>query len=391
VVLLPLSNSPKAFAWGSRTLIAGLEGRGPSDSPEAEVWFGDHPGGPARIDDGSGETLDTWLAAGPEGAPSRLPYLLKLLAAASPLSIQVHPSKEQAVEGFASESGKPMDAPDRNYRDDNSKPELLVAVSDTFEALCGLRPLDATRRLAAALGDGVGAGALRARLDRPDDDADVLRDVIGWLLSGDADVEVASLIDGLGSAASSEFAAELAAARRIASVYPGDAGVVVALLMNHVVLHRGEAVFLPAGLLHAYLSGLGVEVMAASDNVLRGGLTPKHVDVDELLSVLDARPAVVPVVLPTSAEGASRGVEAFPTDAPDFELLRARIHPDDEATVRLRGAAIALVTAGKVTVTGGTGRRIARPGQAVFVTEDESPVRFSGEGEVFIAHPGAAA
>ena len=240
-----------------------------------------------------------------------------------------------------------MDAADRNYRDDNHKPELLVALSETFEALCGLRPLDATRRLAAALGDGVGPAALRARLDRTEDDADILREVIGWLLSGAADVEVASLIEAIGSAESIEFAAELSSARRIASVYPGDPGVIVALLMNHVVLHRGEGVFLRAGLLHAYLSGLGVEVMAASDNVLRGGLTPKHVDVDELLAVLDARPAVVPVVLPTSADGASRGVEAFATDAPDFELLRARVPSGAEATVALRGAAIALVTAGK--------------------------------------------
>jgi mannose-6-phosphate isomerase len=284
-----------------------------------------------------------------------------------------------------------MDASDRNYRDDNHKPELIVALSDTFEALCGLRPLDATRRLVAELGDGVGAAALRARLDRPDDEADILRDVIGWLLSGSADVEAASLMDAIGSAGSVDFAAELSAVRRIASVYPGDPGVIVALLMNHVVLHRGEAVFLRAGLLHAYLSGLGVEIMAASDNVLRGGLTPKRVDVDELLAVLDARPAVVPVVLPTSAEGASRGVEAFATDVEDFQLLRARIRADGRATVALRGAAIGLVTAGRITVTGTTGERTLRPGQAVFITRDESPVHFSGQGEIFVAQPGAAA
>ncbi|HWI30323.1 MAG TPA: mannose-6-phosphate isomerase, class I [Microbacterium sp.] len=398
-MMLPLTNPPKDYAWGSRTLIAALEGRPPSDAPEAEVWFGDHPGGPALVGDGSGRTLDTVLAAGVEGAPERLPYLLKLLAAASPLSIQVHPSKAQAIEGFARETGLPADAPNRNYRDDNHKPELIVALSDTFEALCGLRPLAATRRLVGALGQGLGPAALRARLERPSgdaaiggaegEDADILRDVIGWLLGGSADVEVASLIDAIGSAESVEFAAELATTRRIASVYPGDPGVVVALLMNHVVLRRGEAVFLRAGLLHAYISGLGVELMAASDNVLRGGLTPKHVDVAELLSVLDARPAVVPVVLPTSAEGASRGVEAFATDAPDFELLRARVNPDSPATVTLRGAAIALVTAGTITVVGGHGDRTLRPGQAVFVTRDESPVRLAGDGEVFIAQPGS--
>lgn len=388
-MLIRLSNTPKDYAWGSRSLIASLEGRETSQAPEAEVWFGAHPGGPAVVEDGSGRTLDAWLAEGHEGAPARLPYLLKLLAAASPLSIQVHPSKAQAEEGFAREADLAADAPERNYRDDNHKPELLVALSDSFEALCGLRPLAETRRLVSALGEGVGATALRARLEQDGDEADICRGIIEWLLSGSAELEVASLVDAAGSAASVEFSASLNAVRRIAAVYPGDAGAVVAMLMNYVVLGRGEAVYLRAGMLHAYLSGLGVEVMAASDNVLRGGLTGKHIDVGELLSVLDARPGVVPVLLPQSADDASRGVEAFAPGVEDFELLRARLDGDVVARVSLRGAAIVLVTVGEVLVHGEGGTETLRPGQALLATADEESLRLSGDGEAFLAQPGA--
>lgn len=390
-MLIRLSNTPKDYAWGSRSLIAALEGRGVSTTPEAEVWFGAHPGGPSVIEDGSGRALDAWLAEGHDGAPARLPYLLKLLAAASPLSIQVHPSKAQAEEGFAAESGLAADAPERNYRDDNHKPELLVALSDTFEALCGLRPLAETRRLVESLGDGVGAAALRARLEQDGDEEEVLRTVIAWLLSGSADLEVASLVDSAALATSTEFSSSLNAVRRIASVYPGDPGAVVAMLMNYVMLGRGEAVFLRAGMLHAYLSGLGVEVMAASDNVLRGGLTAKHIDVDELLRVLEARPGVVPVMLPQSTDDASRGVEAFAPGVEDFELLRARLAADAVAHVSLRGAAIVLVTGGRVEVHGehSSQSQSLTPGQALFATADESSLRLSGEGEAFIAQPGA--
>ena len=147
-------NTPRDYAWGSTTLIAELEGRTPTGAPEAEVWFGDHPGHPARVPDG--RTLGEWLASAdaPEGTPERLPYLLKILAAGSPLSIQAHPSKAQAEEGFAREeaAGTPRDAATRTYRDANHKPEIIVALSDRFLALAGLRELAATRRLLDAVG-----------------------------------------------------------------------------------------------------------------------------------------------------------------------------------------------------------------------------------------------
>jgi len=385
-VLTRISNTPRDYAWGSTTLIAGLEGRAPSGRPEAEVWFGDHPGSPSEVHDGTGRTLDDWLPAeaSADDVPAKLPYLLKLLAAGAPLSIQVHPSKAQAEAGFAREeaAGVPRDAGGRNYRDDNHKPEVIVALSDPFVALAGLRDLDGTRRLV----DGLGADAapLRARLDGTDAQ-EALRSTIGWLLGGDARTDVHRIIGAAASASSDEFADELALAARLAEAYPGDPGVVVALLMNLVSLRPGEAVFVPAGVLHAYVAGLGVELMAASDNVLRGGLTPKHIDVDELLSLVDAAPSPPPRLAPVELEP---GVELFDAGVPDFALLHVEVG-GASATVALRGTAIALATHGTVRVTGASGEGIElTPGQAVLATADEAPLVVSGSGELFVAMPG---
>ncbi|KTR93596.1 phosphoheptose isomerase [Microbacterium testaceum] len=383
-MLVALSNTPRDYAWGSPTLLAELEGRVPTGAPEAEVWFGDHPGSPARVLDGSQRTLDEWLPA-VDGAPERLPYLLKLLAAGSPLSIQVHPSKEQAVRGFADEeaAGVPRDAASRNYKDDNHKPEVIVALSETFTALAGLRDLDQTRRLVAGLGDAAGVTALRDRLAAAEPDA-ALRDAIGWALAEATAAEIEQIVEGAASASSPEFAAEAALVRHLREEYPGDAGIVVALLMNLVELRRGEAIFVPAGVLHAYVAGLGVEIMAASDNVLRGGLTPKHIDVPELLGLVDFHPAAAPRLAPR-ADG--DGVELFAPGIADFAL--AHVATSAEASrVELRGVSIAVGVAGEAAVTGasGTSLRLA-PGQAALATAEESPLVVSG-GEVFVAMPG---
>lgn len=372
-MLLSLSNAPRDYAWGSTTLLADLEGREPTGAPEAEVWFGDHPGDPAETSDGS--TLDAVTGG-------TLPYLLKLLAAASPLSIQVHPTIAQAQDGWGREQALAADDPARNYRDANHKPELIVALSERFEALGGLRPVADTLRLLDALDGSAGVRALRERLEGGRDE-DLLRDAVGWLLSGDAQREVDEIIAALSDAASDEFAAELAAVRAIAGRYPGDPGVVVALLMNYIVLRRGEAIFLRAGLLHAYVSGLGVEIMAASDNVLRGGLTPKHIDVPELLSVLDTTPESVPVLQPSPG-----AVTSYPIDVPDFALRRVVLTGAPEP-LDVAGPSMVLATGGDVAVTGADGVAVAVPvGSAVFATVDETSLTLSGTGEAFIAQPG---
>ncbi|MFB7250246.1 mannose-6-phosphate isomerase, class I [Microbacterium sp. NPDC056234] len=368
-MLLGLSNVPRDYAWGSTTLIADLEGRSPSGAPEAEVWFGDHPGDPADLADG--RTLDAVTGGS-------LPYLLKILAAADPLSIQVHPTIAQARDGWAREAGLAADDPTRNYRDDNHKPELIVALSERFEALGGLRPVADTLRLLDGLGDGAGVSALRAHLTGEDG----LKATIAWLLSGAADAEALEISAALATSSASEFGDTLRAIRAVAERNPGDPGVVVALLMNHIVLRRGEGIFLRAGLLHAYLSGLGVEIMAASDNVLRGGLTPKHIDVPELLSVLDATPGVVPVITPTAEP-----VTSYPVDVDDFALRRVTL-AGEPVRVEVTSPAMILVTSGSVTVSGSDAQRHSvEVGGALFAS-DESILTVTGTGEAFIAQPG---
>ena len=381
-MLIPLANDPRDYAWGSLSLLAELEGRQASGRPEAEVWFGDHPGDPAETRDG--RTLDRWIAdeGDASGIDQPLPYLLKLLAAASALSIQAHPSKAQAEAGFAREeaAGIPRDAAERTYRDANHKPELIVALSDEFRVLAGLRELDATRRLVAALGPR--AVPLAQRLEEQDAS---LSPVIGWLLSDGADV-ARDVIAAAVAAESDEFSAELELARTLDAAFPGDPGIVVALLMNLVTLRRGEGLFVPAGVLHAYLDGLGVELMAASDNVLRGGLTPKHVDAAELVSVLDPTPGVPPVI---HARSLGDGIRQYDVPVEDFALLA--VTPVREGVeVPLAGPAIAVATGGTPQVTGLASGDVAAltPGAAVLVTPDDGGVRVTGEGELFIALPG---
>ncbi len=374
-MLRSLMNVPRDYAWGSPSLLAELEGREPSGAPEAEVWFGDHPGDPADLDGGG--TLD-------EVTGGTLPYLLKLLAAARPLSIQVHPTKEQARAGWARESALPLDDPRRNYRDDNHKPELLVALSERFESLSGLRPVADTLRLLDALDDVPGVRSLRERLTGA---ADPLGDAIGWLLGGEAQTAVDEVIAAVRRAADGPAGQEhpsLRAVAAIAETSPGDPGVVVALLMNHLVLRRGEGVFLRAGLLHAYLSGLGVEIMAASDNVLRGGLTPKRIDVPELLAILDTTPGEVPVLRPEGDEA----VTTYSVPVPDFALRRVRLDGEPIA-VEVDGPTMVLATGGAVRVATESGADIAlRVGAVAFADAEERRLTLSGTGEAFVATPG---
>lgn len=383
-MLIPITNTPRDYSWGSPDLIATLEGRVPTGTPEAEVWYGAHPGCPSVVADGSGRTLDAALEQA--GEPP-LPFLMKLLAAASSLSIQAHPTKEQAEEGFAREEavGTPRDAGDRLYRDDNHKPEIIVAVSDEFRALVGVRPLDDTRRLIAALGDGPAATELAARLDGADADA-VVRATLQWALAEAGPELVTDLAAALAAADSDEFAAEIETLRAAAADFPGDPGLIVALLMNLVVLRRGDALFAPAGVLHAYQSGLGVELMAASDNVLRGGLTPKHVDVPELMRVVDVSAGPAPLVAPRII---GDGTREFAPEVSDFALTHAALSGGEPVRVPLRGAAIVLAVSGSVTATTSAGESVTLvPGGAAYVGADEHAIELSGAGEAFIAQPG---
>lgn len=372
-MFVAIANTARDYAWGSQTAIAELLGTTPSGGPEAELWLGAHDGSPSRIIEpstaGGATDLAQWIASDPGavlGERSRLPFLMKVLAAGSPLSLQAHPTAEQAREGFARENalGIPIDAPHRSYRDEYSKPEVIVAVSDTFEALCGFRP----KAEAAEALTSVGLGDLVSRLDD-------LPELFGWLIRGGAEVD--SLVSRISTQGEARWGSADTAAR-LAKAFPGDPGIVGALLLNRVTLRRGDALYLPAGNIHAYLEGVGVEVMTASDNVLRGGLTDKHVDVPELLRVLDFTTGPPPTL---NAERVSQGVELYRPPVDDFVL--ARITSD--ADIPLTGPAIALCVSGSFELSGALNSATVRRGESVFVSPDEQRVSLKGHGEIFLA------
>ena len=385
--MIRVDNTPRDYAWGSAHDIAALRGLPESGGPEAELWLGTHPGSPTRIVDaaaGSPQTIAELLS---ERGEQPLPYLLKLLAAAHPLSIQAHPSPEQARAGFARENaaGIALDAPHRNYRDDAHKPELIVALSPRFEALCGFRPLAATLKqlelvaLANDASEGTSVAIREFMSQLRDHGDDAIAWALQWLLGSGEATDLVTEVSRGGTALDDELLTELA------TDYPGDPGIVVAMFLNRVHLHRGQALYLPAGNMHAYVRGFGVELMAASDNVLRGGLTTKHVDVDELLSVVE--PTVLPVPL-LEPEQPAEGVSIFRPDVPDFVLAYIQPHvqaPTADYALPLSRHAIAVCTGGSVTLSGTQSEMTLNQGQMCFVDAGETSVRASGSGDIFIA------
>lgn len=283
------------YAWGDPVFLPELLGVEPDGRPWAEWWLGTHPGGPATLLD------DRPLRS----VAGELPYLLKVLAAAEPLSLQTHPSASQAAVGFAREErdGPALDAPARIYRDASAKPELICALTP-FDAVCGFRPVDETRALLERLGADELATHLRSS---------GLATTVEGLYRRTIPIESTVAACAGRSEPEAQLVAELAVR------YPGDPSAVVTLLLHRVRLEPGEALFLGPGNLHAYLHGVGVEVMGASDNVVRGGMTTKHVDVDELLAVVDITPIADPRT-PATAHGWDRW--SYNTPSAPFHLWR---------------------------------------------------------------------
>ncbi|MFJ2742539.1 mannose-6-phosphate isomerase, class I [Streptomyces sp. NPDC087440] len=400
-----LANTVRPYAWGSVTAIPELLAVEPTGEPQAELWMGAHPGAPSRItrpapgipgmtDRGHAEALSDVIAADPEGELGtaavkkfgpRLPFLFKVLAAGAPLSLQVHPNLAQAQEGYADEERRhvPIGAVDRNYKDANHKPELICALTE-FNGLCGFRvPTES-----AAFFDALGVDSLKPYADllraRPEEAA--LREVLTAVLTADR-TELAATVTATAHAAARlaadpatepTAAAAYAAYADLAHHFPGDPGVLAAILLNHVRLQPGEALFLGAGVPHAYLDGLGVEIMANSDNVLRCGLTPKHVDVPELLRVVRFEATDPGVLRP---EATPDGEELYATPIDEFRLSRY-VLAEGAAPAHLPDGApqILLCTAGSPRA----GDLPLAPGESVFVPAGEK-TELSGPGTVFRA------
>lgn len=395
------------YDWGSRYVIATLQGRPtPSPGPEAELWIGAHPGAPALLEREQGlTTLHRVIAADPEQElgvacasrfDGRLPFLLKVLAVEKALSIQVHPDRAQAQEGWSREDAAsiPLRDPARNYKDDWPKPEAVLALTE-FEALAGFRSVEEAARIVEHLQVPALASVVDA-LRSGEDQAQVraLTTLLHWpmrerdQLLADVEWRCGELADDPGVA--DEDRAAFRAAVRIARQHPGDIGLVASLLLQHVTLSPGEGLFMPAGGLHCYLQGTGIELLANSDNVVRAGLTSKHVDVDELLRLLD--PAVtVPTLRPVEV---APGLTHFETPAPEFDLLRCTVgeggataggrHLPGDGAPRLL-----LCLEGEVTVTDDAGDQVVLGrGESCYSPATDSGLVLTGRGDVVIGTTG---
>jgi mannose-6-phosphate isomerase len=384
------------YAWGSHTAIAELQGRpAPTASPEAELWMGAHPSAPSGVErDGTRTTLDAVIAADPAGElgaeiaarfGGRLPFLLKVLAAEQALSIQVHPSRQQAEAGYRAENERGLAPGDksRNYVDDWPKPEILCALTP-FEVLAGMRTGADAAALLRALAVRELVPLAAELVTDPAAPARALATILAWpaadrsALVGDVVAACERVAAGGG-----EYAAACAAAVRLAGEHPGDLGIIASLLLRHAVLRPGEAVYLPAGGLHAYLHGTGVELLANSDNVVRAGLTAKHIDIPELLKLTDPTVAV-PVIEPR-AIGA--GVSVYDSPAPEFRLYRAELGPG-EVTLPGTCARVVLCVEGVGALRASSGSLKVAKGESCYLSAADGGVTASGPAVLFIAGSG---
>jgi len=335
VQIYRLENVIQPYAWGSRTAIAALTGQSvPSEHPQAELWMGTHPKGPSTVvDHGQRLPLQRLIQRHPveilgkvvaEKFGNALPYLFKVLAAAEPLSIQAHPSQSQALEGFERENrlGIPLDAPDRNYRDGHHKPEIICALRP-FWGLNGFRAPEEVHRLMAPVCPKILENALQGVLKSGNPG---LRDLFETMINLSADKKISACLEITEKAENLKGVLPVYEwMTNLSQAYPGDLGILSPALLNLVRLEPGQAMYLPAGQLHAYLDGVGIELMANSDNVLRGGLTPKHVDVDELLRVVRFEATQVDIIEPTPLRP---GEAVYPCPAEEFTLGCIQSVPD---------------------------------------------------------------
>lgn len=372
-MIVKIENQARDYAWGSTVLLSDELGFDATGGPMAEIWFGTHPGSPAHTE--AGVSL-----AELRGKP--LGFLLKFLAAAIPLSIQVHPSKVKAVEGFARENsaGLAIDHPNRSYKDENPKSESLVAITE-FEVLAGIRPPTEVRSALESLQDLVSQNnaTLQALINLTDTAPDQL---FAEILNGTADY--GSLVAELAASLTEPSRPEHELLFDIFAEFGADKGALLALFMRHFLLQPGEALVVPPGTPHSYIRGLGLEIQDNSDNVLRAGLTPKLVDGAEFLHVLDIEVAkACEIVRPKAL---ARGLLAYPAISEDYSLHRVEVSGQNLlADIKLPGDSIVVCISGELAVSNSLEERVVlRRGEAAYVTADANFFTFAGSGVGYI-------
>jgi mannose-6-phosphate isomerase len=394
-----LANPPQRYAWGSASGITEALGiPNPGGGPLAEVWMGAHPSAPSTaLVDGARVGLDALIGRDPkaflgetavERLGAALPFLFKALSAGKPLSIQAHPSKRKAQIGFSRENlgGTPVDAPERNYRDPNHKPEMAVALT-RFELLCGFRPVAQIIENMRMAAPGEFERALE-RLERDPGRVELSVFFYGLISLDERDRERVL------SAAASRIRAALASGvlppateasfrwcLRIGELFPSDVGSILPLILNHVVLEPGQAAFIAPGELHAHLSGTCLEIMANSDNVIRGALTPKFVDLPELVSVLSFNPEPLLPVVPSPIASCE---EAYPVFVPDFQISRIAVGPGAAYRRSSRGPEILLCASGVAELSCPDGKLSLGRGESAFVSADACDYEIASEREALL-------
>ena len=389
--IFPLKNQIQNYAWGSREILGRMRGVPvPTEQPEAEVWVGAHPAAPSRATvDGTESPLNELIQAEPSRflRPDRtsdwFPFLFKILAIDAPLSIQVHPTPEQAIAGFEDEQarGIAIDAPYRNYKDRYSKPETVIALSP-MRVLTGVRPVEQLKTLAAAF--GAAWLAERAELSPKQLLTEIIR-----LPEETASAAVQHLVDtapGLLGASNDVVADAAELVRIVDGKYPGDRGLLVAFVMNLVHLAPGESAFTPDGQVHAYVSGTAIELMNPSDNVMRAGLTAKHIDTEELIKVLGEKQDA-PVIQRPNPEDGPLGAYAMWDER--MSVTRVRVEEGKPLSYTFKGISAALSVAGKVTIQAkdgnGTDEFVLGATESVLHVGEPSEAVLSGSGELYIA------
>lgn len=396
-----LKNPIQRYAWGSKQWIQDLLSLPESERqlPMAELWMGAHPRSPSiALLDHKEEPLDRLIHENPSGFLGEataeqfatLPYLFKILAAETPLSIQAHPDKKQAEIGFAREeaAGIPLTAENRNYKDPNHKPEIICALS-TFTAMCGFREQTEIAQLLSLLNLTELQQSLEAIQETDTKGAyqAFLRSLFS--LSQESRLNLTKNLQARLPKLEQKYptyAVEWGLIKRFCALYPGDSAVISPLYLNVLSLHPGEALFLPAGILHAYLHGFGVELMANSDNVLRGGLTPKYIDVDELLRILRFEPFKPEILSPIETD---EGMSTYPSPVQEFALFRIDLTKDVPRELSPGKPTILILLEGTAYIGTGQQNRELQKGMSLFLPAERAPLTLTGSARIFGATIGS--
>lgn len=397
--LLKMQNPIQDYAWGTRDTLARMRGaQVPAERPEAELWVGAHPSSPSVVQTPQGERpLSQWVAEAPQdllpAGREEFPFLFKILAIGGPLSLQVHPNDQQAAEGFAREEaqGIPLDAPHRNYKDARSKPETLIALSPV-RILTGIRPAEQIKEIAQALNltwlaelAGYSADEIVRAVFAKSEESTAMA-LEGTVLAA-AEYAAAHPFDedapgDPAHSASDRLAALTDLVLLLQDAYPGDRGILVAVAMNQLFLQPGESACTPVGVVHAYIQGTAIEIMNASDNVMRAGLTPKHIDLPEMLSVLVPEQPAPAVCTP---EPVAPGVDRYQLWDPRLAVTRISVTEQAPVEYTAESLAAVLCTEGEVLVSGaGTEHRLTGT-ESLLHAGTADRLQFRGSGQVFIA------